>query len=230
MNEEAVREGKFKALMLLQLIGIALGWILFTAAGAAYVLPGASEIKRVFLYAGILSFVVCVTNSPGLKAIRACWNGLVACRNWLPGVAWKCLPELKDASWGVSLDWGLRIFAFIDTIGLGCCILYTGGEVSIFAPFLFAIPTLVVLIEICLIREVLFWWALAWATFSTALQHSGNPLLFPGSGFTVRDWDRHHQMLILVTGICTLFPFLFIKSSRIGIRCAACSGTGRIPA
>jgi len=140
----------------------------------------------------------------------------------MPGDHWikKEVPEKWDF---VSLQYCLRIFAACDIIGLGVCISQTGGsEKSFFDPFLFIVPTIVVLVESCEWTEIICWVLFALLIFFINL--------VPAGGFEIIDRHAHHVILTTVTGLCTSFPFLFVqtRTSIGGTPCPKCAGTGRI--
>ena len=221
-DEKKKNNGKLGALLLFHVLGIAIAAVLFAYASGCYKGLHSSEVTKVFWFTGMLTTAICISSKPGLEALCAVWNTIAGWLNALPGPGWKRFSGLDDKKWFITVDVALRLFAFIDMIGLGFCISNTGGEVSIYVPFLFTIPTVVALVEICRLAEVLFWWALSLATFSLALH--------PTTGFGVTDPDLHHRYLIFATGVCTLFPYLFIQTSRGQTLCPICKGTGKITA
>ena len=110
------------------------------------------------------------------------------------------------------------LLGVVDILGAAFCIKATVGvEGSIFTPILLIVPTIIVLLEIFHWTRVAVWGSFCIFAFAASI----NP--FPG--FSHKDpsaLDAHHVLLVISTGICICFPFLYLKTAKTKIECPKC--------
>jgi len=227
MDQKAL--DRLTGLLAVQLAGLVLASFFLVVGSKCYQFPqviGQLPIDPFkVLYAAIgVTLAVTLITQPGLQGVRTLVNLAVKAINCLRRDK---IPELAPQQlrrWQLGLLPTMRCLAFFDLIGIWACIRQTGGiEGSIFTPFLLILPTIIILIESSTIWEILFWATCCLVVFGMSLD--------PFFGFHHLDGKIrvHHILLMVSTGVCTFFPFLFLSTSRIKNPCLACNGTGISP-
>jgi hypothetical protein len=114
-----------------------------------------------------------------------------------------------------------HIFATADLVGISFCICLTGGsETSFFAPFLFTITPILVLLDLLSGPTVLCYAGLSVFIYGCGLKETVRTFMIHGAGYTVLAPRGHKIYMMIATGWCFLLPLIFdsLKRRREGGR------------
>ncbi len=113
----------------------------------------------------------------------------------------------------------VRVFAFFDFVGITFFILWTGGsDQSFFAPFLFLITPVVILLDVIVWWEILIFAVISIGIYSFSMASWTMAHIPYTDAFKVESHRGIKVCLVLTTTLCFAFPLAFSILEGIGRR------------
>jgi hypothetical protein len=216
MNGDAARteseidaESKLLALAIIQLVGSVIALIIHVAAHESVYSMDKIPQRSILAY---LVLLLSISLIAGLLCQPIHHAFFRAFRTKIKGV----MPSLGIPTKRLSLVF--HMFVIMDFLGLAFSICWTGGsERSLFAPFLFVVTSIIVLIDLLDGWKIALYAVVSVCIFALDLCERVRSHIFDGGHFVILDNRWYKVCVVGTTALCFFFPLIFdvlAKSER----------------